>query len=115
MPYGGGDGRSESGAEESMPAMELLTEAIRAVASSVPGIARPSLPTGRSWSSPTCPRARRATRWPRASPTPFSGGVDRMALGPRKPRYYVTVPTWLFASLKRVLSHRALDRILARV
>jgi NAD(P)-dependent dehydrogenase (short-subunit alcohol dehydrogenase family) len=29
-------------------------------------------------------------------------------------RYYVTFPTYLFAALKRVLSDRALDRILAR-
>ncbi len=31
-----------------------------------------------------------------------------------KPRYYVTFPTYLFASLKRVLSHRMLDKILAK-
>jgi len=32
-----------------------------------------------------------------------------------KPRYYVTFPTYLFAGLKRVLSHRALDRIVSKV
>jgi len=32
-----------------------------------------------------------------------------------KPRYYVTFPTHLFASLKRVLSHRMMDRVLSRV
>ena len=32
-----------------------------------------------------------------------------------KARYYVTFPTYLFATLKRILSHRALDRILLRV
>lgn len=32
-----------------------------------------------------------------------------------RPRYYVTLPAWLFASLKRVLSNRALDRILLNV
>ncbi|UCC56315.1 MAG: SDR family oxidoreductase [Gammaproteobacteria bacterium] len=32
-----------------------------------------------------------------------------------RPRYYVTFPTYLFAGLKRVLSDRALDRILAKV
>ncbi len=32
-----------------------------------------------------------------------------------KVRYYVTVPTWLFATLKRLLPHGALDRILLRV
>jgi NAD(P)-dependent dehydrogenase (short-subunit alcohol dehydrogenase family) len=39
------------------------------------------------------------------------------ALESRRPRarYYVTFPTWLFAFLKRVLTQRALDRILARV
>jgi len=31
-----------------------------------------------------------------------------------KPRYYVTFPTYLFAFLKRLLSHRQLDAILAR-
>ncbi|NOR43386.1 MAG: SDR family oxidoreductase [Gammaproteobacteria bacterium] len=31
-----------------------------------------------------------------------------------KPRYYVTFPTYLFAFLKRLLSHRQLDNILAR-
>jgi NAD(P)-dependent dehydrogenase (short-subunit alcohol dehydrogenase family) len=30
-------------------------------------------------------------------------------------RYYVTFPTYLFAALKRVLTDRALDRVLARV
>jgi NAD(P)-dependent dehydrogenase (short-subunit alcohol dehydrogenase family) len=32
-----------------------------------------------------------------------------------RPRYYVTFPTYLFAALKRILTDRALDRILARV
>lgn len=32
-----------------------------------------------------------------------------------KPRYYVTVPTHLFGALRRVLSTRALDRLLLRV
>ncbi len=32
-----------------------------------------------------------------------------------RPRYYVTFPTWLFGSLKRVLTSRALDRVLLRV
>ena len=32
-----------------------------------------------------------------------------------RPRYYVTFPTWLFGSLKRVLSTRLLDRLLYRV
>jgi len=32
-----------------------------------------------------------------------------------RPRYYVTVPTYLFGSLKRVLSSRALDRVLLKV
>jgi NAD(P)-dependent dehydrogenase (short-subunit alcohol dehydrogenase family) len=32
-----------------------------------------------------------------------------------RPRYYVTVPTWLLGSLKRVLSNRALDRVLLGV
>ena len=32
-----------------------------------------------------------------------------------KPRYYVTFPTYLFGTLKRILSARALDRILLRV
>jgi len=32
-----------------------------------------------------------------------------------KVRYYVTFPTYLLAVLKRILSHRALDRILLRV
>jgi len=31
-----------------------------------------------------------------------------------KPRYYVTFPTYLFAFLKRILSHRQLDHILAK-
>ncbi|MEJ2180865.1 MAG: short-chain dehydrogenase, partial [Gammaproteobacteria bacterium] len=30
-------------------------------------------------------------------------------------RYYVTFPTYLFATLKRILPHRALDWILLRV
>lgn len=39
------------------------------------------------------------------------------ALESRRPRarYYVTFPTYLFAFLKRVLTQRALDRVLARV
>jgi NAD(P)-dependent dehydrogenase (short-subunit alcohol dehydrogenase family) len=32
-----------------------------------------------------------------------------------RPRYYVTLPTWLFGSLKRLLSSRALDRVLLGV
>ena len=32
-----------------------------------------------------------------------------------KPRYYVTFPTYLFAFLKRILSHRQLDFFLSRV
>lgn len=32
-----------------------------------------------------------------------------------RPRYYVTVPTWLFGGLKRVLGSRVLDRVLLRV
>ena len=32
-----------------------------------------------------------------------------------KPRYYVTFPTYLFAYLKRVLSHRAMDRLLLAI
>ena len=32
-----------------------------------------------------------------------------------RPRYYVTFPTWLFGTLKRVLSTRMLDRLLSRV
>jgi NAD(P)-dependent dehydrogenase (short-subunit alcohol dehydrogenase family) len=32
-----------------------------------------------------------------------------------RPRYYVTFPTWLFGSLKRILSSGALDRILLKV
>jgi len=31
-----------------------------------------------------------------------------------RPRYYVTVPTYLFAYLKRVLTQRAMDRLLGR-
>ncbi|MDH3871953.1 MAG: short-chain dehydrogenase, partial [Gammaproteobacteria bacterium] len=40
-----------------------------------------------------------------------------LALESRKPkaRYYVTFPTYLFATLKRLLPQRTLDRILARV
>ena len=30
-------------------------------------------------------------------------------------RYYVTFPTWLFATLKRILPHAALDRVLLRL
>ncbi len=32
-----------------------------------------------------------------------------------RPRYYVTFPTWLFGSLRRILSTRALDRLLRKV
>jgi hypothetical protein len=32
-----------------------------------------------------------------------------------KPRYYVTVPTWLFGTLRRLLPTWALDRVLLRV
>jgi NAD(P)-dependent dehydrogenase (short-subunit alcohol dehydrogenase family) len=32
-----------------------------------------------------------------------------------RPRYYVTFPTYLFATLKRLCSHRLLDRVLLRV
>ena len=32
-----------------------------------------------------------------------------------KVRYYVTFPTYLFAVLKRILSHRMLDRVLLKV
>lgn len=32
-----------------------------------------------------------------------------------RPRYYVTFPTWLFATLRRLLSSRALDRVLLQV
>ena len=42
--------------------------------------------------------------------------VIRALESPRpRPRYYVTFPTWLFGNLKRVLSSRALDRVLLRV
>ena len=42
--------------------------------------------------------------------------VIRALESPRPaPRYYVTVPTWLFGTLKRVLSSRALDRVLLKV
>ncbi|HFD79064.1 MAG TPA: SDR family NAD(P)-dependent oxidoreductase [Gammaproteobacteria bacterium] len=42
--------------------------------------------------------------------------VVRALESPRpRPRYYVTFPTWLFGTLKRVLSTRALDRVLLRV
>jgi NAD(P)-dependent dehydrogenase (short-subunit alcohol dehydrogenase family) len=39
------------------------------------------------------------------------------ALESRRPRarYYVTFPTWLFAILKRVLTHNMLDKVLAKV
>lgn len=30
-------------------------------------------------------------------------------------RYYVTLPTWLFATLRHFLSYRAMDRLLARI
>ena len=32
-----------------------------------------------------------------------------------QPRYYVTVPTWLFGSLRRILTSRALDRLLRKI
>ena len=32
-----------------------------------------------------------------------------------KPRYYVTFPTYLFGTLKRVLSARIMDKILKKV
>lgn len=32
-----------------------------------------------------------------------------------RPRYYVTFPTYLFATLRRILPHRTLDRVLRRV
>ena len=42
--------------------------------------------------------------------------VTKALLSPKpSPRYYVTVPTYLFAALKRVLSTRALDRILLHI
>ena len=39
------------------------------------------------------------------------------ALEAKKPRvrYYVTFPTYLFATLRRLLSHRGLDWVLRRV
>ena len=39
------------------------------------------------------------------------------ALESRRPRirYYVTFPTWLFATLKRLLPGRVLDKVLMRV
>ena len=42
--------------------------------------------------------------------------VIRALESPRPaPRYYVTVPTWLFGTLKRVLGSRMLDRVLLKV
>ena len=42
--------------------------------------------------------------------------VVRALESPRPaPRYYVTVPTWLFGTLKRVLGSRMLDRVLLKV
>lgn len=40
-----------------------------------------------------------------------------VALEARRPkaRYYVTLPTYLFAGLKRVLTHRTMDRIVSKV
>ncbi|VAX13831.1 Putative NAD(P)-dependent oxidoreductase EC-YbbO [hydrothermal vent metagenome] len=32
-----------------------------------------------------------------------------------QPRYYVTFPTWLFGSLRRILTSRALDRLLRKI
>ena len=53
---------------------------------------------------------------------PFNEGADAVAtivyriiaVKKPKPRYYVTFPTYLFAFLKRLLSHRQLDYILAK-
>lgn len=54
---------------------------------------------------------------------PFSLGPEAVlkrvihALEARRPkaRYYVTFPTWLFGTLRRVLPSRALDRVLLRI
>lgn len=63
-------------------------------------------------------------RLTRAGPAaPFTLGpeavLDKLVLAleqPRpRPRYYVTVPTYLFGYLKRLLSARMLDRVLARI
>jgi len=32
-----------------------------------------------------------------------------------KPRYYVTFPTWLFGTLKRILSTKMMDKVLKKV
>ena len=50
---------------------------------------------------------------------PATAVLDKVihAMESRKPkiRYYVTFPTYLFAVLKRILTHRALDRVLMKV
>jgi len=54
---------------------------------------------------------------------PFTLGADAvlekviLALESRhpRPRYYVTFPTWLFGTLRRLLTSRALDRVLLQV
>jgi hypothetical protein len=54
---------------------------------------------------------------------PFSLGPEAVlkrvihALEARRPkaRYYVTFPTWLFGTLRRILPTRALDWVLLRV
>lgn len=54
---------------------------------------------------------------------PFTLGPEAVltkvihALESRRPRvrYYVTFPTYLFAGLKRILSHRGIDRVMLRV
>lgn len=50
---------------------------------------------------------------------PATAVLDKVihAIESRKPRvrYYVTFPTYLFAALKRILGHRALDRVLLRI
>ena len=49
---------------------------------------------------------------------PADAVVDKVihAMESKKPkiRYYVTFPTYLFAYLKRLLSHRQMDYILAK-
>ena len=40
--------------------------------------------------------------------------IDALESNPPKPRYYVTFPTYLFGFLKRILSTRMLDAILAK-
>jgi short-subunit dehydrogenase len=41
--------------------------------------------------------------------------IKALQSGKPRPRYYVTFPTYLFGTLKRVLSTRSLDRILLGV